>query len=148
MSGFGEQPEVAGSLAIEEFSLKELLDNLGMPAIETTDPDVLNALAFSTDIGGAGGKPELQSLKLKLDDTDFEGSGSYDLASGGIVFRLQGTSLNADRYLPPAAEEDEAATDSEEQQTADSGNNGEAHRRPTCCPWKPSAPCFWTLMWA
>ncbi len=126
VSGFGEQPEVAGSLAIEEFSLKELLDNLGMPAIETTDPDVLNALAFSTDIGGAGGKPELQSLKLKLDDTDFEGSGSYDLASGGIVFRLQGTSLNADRYLPPAAEEDEAATDSEEQQTADSGNNGEA----------------------
>ena len=68
----------------------------------------------------------MQSLKLKLDDTDFEGSGSYDLASGGIVFRLQGTSLNADRYLPPAAEEDEAATDSEEQQTADSGNNGEA----------------------
>jgi AsmA protein len=126
VSGFGEQPQVSGSLDIQEFSLKELLDNLGMPAVETTDPDVLNALAFSTDIGGAGGKPELQSLKLTLDDTNFDGSGSYDLASGGIVFRLQGTSLNVDRYLPPAAEEGEATTDGEEEQTADSGSNGEA----------------------
>lgn len=125
VSGFGEQPEVAGSLAIEEFSLKDLLNNLGMPAIETTDPDVLNALAFSTNIGGAAGKPELQSMKLKLDDTDFEGSGSYDLASGGIVFRLQGTSLNVDRYLPPTPEGGEAAADNEGQQTADTGKNGE-----------------------
>jgi AsmA protein len=124
VNGFGEQPKVAGSLSVQEFSLRELLKNLGMPAIETTDPKALNALAFSTDIGGAGGKPELQSLKLQLDDTNFQGSGSYDLTTGAIVFRLQGTRLNLDRYLPPAAQEGDAASHSEQQQTADSGSNG------------------------
>jgi AsmA protein len=110
VEGFGDKPKLAGNIAINEFSLKKLLENLGQPAIETSDGNVLTALAFSTNIGGAAGKPELTNLALKLDDTTFDGSGSYNLASSALVFRLTGDVLNADRYLPPPS--DTPATES------------------------------------
>jgi len=123
VNGFGDKPAVSGQLNIEEFSLKQLLSDLGQPAVETSDPEVLSALAFSTKLGGPAGKVELSDLTLKLDDTTFNGSGSYTLANTGVVFRLQGDQLNADRYLPPKAEgeaagESEEAASSNGQQTA------------------------------
>ncbi|MCG7198503.1 AsmA family protein [Marinobacter pelagius] len=123
VQGFGDKPALKGNLNIQEFSLKQLLGNLGQPAIETSDPDVLKAVAFSTDIGGSPGTAALANLTFKLDDTTFNGSGSYTLADGGIVFNLQGDELNADRYLPPKAEGEDAAA-SEEQQTAEAGSAG------------------------
>jgi AsmA protein len=110
VEGFGDKPKLTGNIAINEFSLKKLLENLGQPAIQTSDGDVLTALALSTNIGGAAGKPELTDLTLKLDDTTFNGSGSYNLASSAFVFRLTGDELNADRYLPPPS--DTPATES------------------------------------
>lgn len=109
VKGFGDKPALNGKLNINEFSLKELLSDLGQPAVETSDPEVLEALAFSTNIGGPAGKVELSDLTLKLDDTTFNGSGSYNLANTGVVFQLQGDKLNADRYLPPKAEGEEEA---------------------------------------
>ena len=110
VKGFGEQAAVKGSVAINEFSLKALMENLGQPAIETRDPEVLKALAFSTNIGGPAGKLELTDLNLKLDSTTFTGSGSYALGNQAIVFNLQGDSLNADSYLPPKVEVTAAET--------------------------------------
>ncbi len=126
VSGFGDKPTLSGKVSIAEFSLKDLLNNLGQPSVETSDPDVLEAIAFSTNIGGPAGKVELTDLTIKLDDTTFNGSGSYNLADTGVVFRLQGDQLNADRYLPPEAEEGAANADSETtsaegQQTAGNG---------------------------
>lgn len=109
VQGFGDKPALKGNVAVKEFSLRKLLDNLGQPAIETSDPDVLQAIAFSTDIGGSPGQIALNNLSLKLDDTSFKGSGSYTLANTGIVFNLDGDKLNADRYLPPKSEEGQAA---------------------------------------
>ncbi|HEV8077614.1 MAG TPA: AsmA family protein, partial [Marinobacter sp.] len=124
VEGFGDKPKLAGNIAITEFSLKKLLENLGQPAIETSDGDVLTALAFSTNIGGAAGKPELTDLTLKLDDTTFNGSGSYNLANSALVFRLTGDELNADRYLPPPAEAPaaESGSDSGSGSTSGSGS--------------------------
>lgn len=122
VQGFGEKPALKGNFKVQEFSLKQLLSNLGQPAIETSDPDVLKAVAFSTDIGGSPGKAALENLSFKLDDTTFNGSGSYSLADGGVVFNLQGDKLNADRYLPPKAEGEEGATG--EQQTAEAVSTG------------------------
>ncbi|WP_341582732.1 AsmA family protein [Marinobacter metalliresistant] len=112
VNGFGDKPTLSGKVSIADFSLRKLLSNLGQPAVETRDKDVLEALAFSTSISGPAGKVELSDLTIKLDDTTFNGSGSYNLADTGIVFNLQGDQLNADRYLPPQAEGDtkQAAT--------------------------------------
>lgn len=101
IQGFGDNAALNGSLAIQEFSLKNLLSALGQAPIDTRDNDVLNALALSTDIGGAAGKVALNNLTLRLDDTRFQGGGRYTLADGALVFRLQGDRLDADRYLPP-----------------------------------------------
>ena len=126
VKGFGDKPTLKGKLAINEFSLKDLLENMGQPAIETSDEDVLQAIAFSTNIGGPAGKPALSDLVIKLDDTTFKGSGSYNLDNGGIVFDLQGDKLNADRYLPPKVEGEEAEAESDAPtQTADAGPEGD-----------------------
>lgn len=128
ITGFGDKPTLSGELSIAEFSLKDLLNNLGQPAVETSDPDVLEAIAFSTGIGGPAGKVELTELTIKLDDTTFNGSGSYNLADSGIVFNLQGDQLNADRYLPPQAEgetEGEAEEAPASQETAAAGPEGD-----------------------
>ncbi|TNE99517.1 MAG: AsmA family protein, partial [Gammaproteobacteria bacterium] len=118
VKGFGDKTTLSGKLAIAEFSLKKLLDSLGQAPIETSDPDVLNALAFSTGLGGKPGKIALSDLSLKLDDTSFTGSGSYTLSNTGVVFNLQGDKLNADRYLPPSTEgETDAGTEATDSQT-------------------------------
>lgn len=119
IEGFGDKPKLAGNIDISEFSLQKLLENLGQPAIQTSDSDVLTALAFSTKIGGAAGKPELSDLVLKLDDTTFKGSGSYSLANSALVFRLNGDELNADRYLAPKSDAPAAESNNEAAQAAD-----------------------------
>lgn len=124
VKGFGDKPTLKGKVAISEFSLKDLLENLGQPAIETADAEVLQAIALSTSIGGPAGKPALSDLVIKLDDTTFKGSGSYNLDNGGIVFDLQGDTLNADRYLPPKVEGAEAANNAPAQ-TADTAPEGD-----------------------
>lgn len=105
VKGFGDKPQLDGSVSINEFSLKSLLASLGQPAIETDDPDVLKALGFSTNIGGKPGTIALSDLKLKLDDTTFTGGASFALANSGVQLNLNGDAINADRYLPPASEE-------------------------------------------
>src|SRR5690554_3310420 len=119
--GFGDQPALDGRLEIASFSLKQLLSNMGQPAIETEDPDVLKAIALSTNLGGQPGTVALSDLKITLDDTTFNGGGSYNLTNGGLTFNLQGDKINADRYLPPASDEEEAAP----QQTAEAGPEGD-----------------------
>ena len=119
VEGFGDKPKLAGNISISEFSLQKLLENLGQPAIQTSDTDVLAALAFSTKIGGAAGKPELADLVLKLDDTTFKGSGSYNLANSALVFRLNGDELNADRYMAPQSEAPAPENNSEAAQATD-----------------------------
>lgn len=117
VKGFGDKPALDGRIEISEFSLKELLNNLGQPAIETTDPEVLKAIALSTNLGGEPGVVALSDLVIDLDDTRFNGGGSYNLASGGLVFDLEGDKLNADRYLPPSAEGDSQGAGNGETQT-------------------------------
>src|SRR5690554_3277421 len=125
VKGFGDKRAIDGRLEVSEFSLKQLLSDLGQPAIETEDPEVLKAIALSTNLGGEPGTVALSNLKITLDDTTFNGGGSYNLGTGGLVFDLNGDKLNADRYLPPTPEEGEASaseaaaeSDSPAQQTA------------------------------
>lgn len=110
VKGFGDKPALNGQLAIAGFSLKALLEQLGQATIETSDPGVLENIALKTKLGGKPGVIALSDLAITLDDTQFSGGGSYTLGNGSLIFDLNGDKLNADRYLPPAAEEEAAAS--------------------------------------
>ncbi|MAA66654.1 MAG: AsmA family protein [Alteromonadaceae bacterium] len=122
VTGFGESPKLAGDLKLEEFSIRKLLAELGQADINTSDPDVLEKASFSTDIGGDGGKVQLDNLKLVLDDTTFNGSFGLGLENTAIALNLQGDKINVDRYLPPK-DESAAAGDSSDQ-PAESDSDG------------------------
>ncbi len=128
VTGFGDEPALKGNLNIASFSLKKLLADLGMPAVETDDPDVLKKIAFSTDIGGPAGTVALNNLSITLDDTSFKGDARYGLSNSAIGLNLQGDALNADRYLPPASEDDAAAA------PASSENSGAKTDTPAAAP--------------
>jgi AsmA protein len=55
----------------------------------------------------------LSELAITLDDTTFNGGGSYNLGTGGLVFDLNGDKLNADRYLPPTPEDAEGESETQ-----------------------------------
>jgi len=109
VKGFAK-PTITGQLEVDSFSLQELLSALGQPAIETTDPEALKAISFNTELGGPANTLGLNKLKLKLDDTNFDGSFVLNLANGAIALNLQGDEINADRYLPPAKEAQQTAS--------------------------------------
>ncbi|WP_417228242.1 AsmA family protein [Amphritea sp.] len=112
------KPVISGNLNVAQFSLQELLAALGQPAIETTDPDVLKAISFNAQLGGAANTLGLNKMSLKLDDTNFNGSFAMNLATGSIAFNMKGDELNADRYLPPASEQPaQASSDSKAKST-------------------------------
>lgn len=108
VTGFGDQMQLAGRIRIPEFSLRELLRNLGLDEPVTEDSSVLTRIGLSATLGGPQGTVEVSELVITLDDTLFNGSGSYNLGNGALAFNLSGDTLNADRYLPPASEEEAA----------------------------------------
>ena len=100
-------PKLAGNLAVAQFSPRELLESTGQAAVETTDPNVLNAVSFSSSLGGGLSNLQLSDLNLKLDDTTVKGTASY---GSRIAFDLNVDAIDADRYLPPPSDE-QAASD-------------------------------------
>lgn len=122
VKGFGKEPQLDGKVSIDEFSLKALLASLGQPAVETDDPDVMKAIAFSTSIGGKPGSVSLSDLSIKLDDTTFTGGGTYALANSAVQLNLKGDAINADRYLPPASEDASSENEPVESAPSDEGD--------------------------
>lgn len=125
VEGFGAQPKVSGDLNVSEFSLRELIQTLGMEEIETTDSEVLNRLSLSTNLSGPAGVAELSDLKMILDDTTFTGGARYNIETGALSLQLDGDALNADRYLPPPAEEGEGGQTSSGNGTAPAGSESD-----------------------
>ncbi|MCW8884944.1 MAG: AsmA family protein, partial [Motiliproteus sp.] len=99
MSG---KPQLSGQLKAEPFDANQLLEALGQARVPTRDADALKQVGFSTRLEGPANTLGLKDLVLQLDDTRFTGELNYDLGSGAQVVKLQGDSINVDRYLPPA----------------------------------------------
>ncbi|PAU76401.1 AsmA family protein [Halovibrio salipaludis] len=110
IQGFNAQPDVSGDLKVAEFSPATLLEQLGQPAIETRDDDVLSQAAFETTLATREGMVRLQETRLQLDETEFKGQLGYGLENQAILVDLQGNRFNLDRYLPPKAEDSEEYT--------------------------------------
>lgn len=98
-------PSMKGNIKLAEFSLREWMEQFGMPIPETADPDVLNSLHFSTEFTANTEQAVLTNLMAEVDQTTLKGNFEIvDLASPTYLFNLDVNSINLDRYLPPPSE--------------------------------------------
>lgn len=103
LSGSTEPMALAGTIAVEQFSPRQLFDRLAMEAPETTDPAVLAKAVFSGDLSLSDTRASITGLTLTLDETQLRGEVTLnDFAKPAIRFDLSGTQMDLDRYLPPA----------------------------------------------
>ncbi|PYG03676.1 AsmA protein [Thioalkalivibrio sp. ALE21] len=103
----GDQPQMRGELRSNTFNLRSVMDDLGMEAPATTDPDALQRVAFDLSAAGTPGNLELSPFLFTLDDTTLSGDATLDTTGERphFGFDLRGNELNVDRYLPPEVEE-------------------------------------------
>lgn len=105
VTGLDAEPQVAGTLASDEFDPKELFAKLGVAAPATTDPAVLKVASLSLDLAAGPASAALENVALRLDDTTLTGSASMPSLEGAVPplrFDLAVDAIDLDRYLPPA----------------------------------------------
>lgn len=101
---------LSGQLAIEEFSPRTLLARLGETPPDAADATALTRASLETQFRAGTERVELESLRLRLDDTTITGSGAIGFAAQTLVrARLEMDAIDLDRYLPPETETAEAA---------------------------------------
>jgi AsmA protein len=96
------QTSLQGSLKLAEFNPRQLLSRLGQPVPNTTDTSVLKTLALETQLTGNFSKLTLDKLKIRLDNSQLQGSlNIQDFKTRAVAFTLSMDQFDADRYLPP-----------------------------------------------
>jgi len=100
-----DAPELTGAVTLAPVSLRELLQRVGVDVPVTSDPGVLTSVALEGRLKATSKSLELSKLVLKLDDTTARGSlGVADISRQALRFDLDVDRIDADRYLPPAAD--------------------------------------------
>lgn len=112
----GTAPKFSGRFEVAEFSPRRVLESLGQPALETSDPKALGRAALATDLEFAAGKATLEGLRATLDDSTLTGR---LVVAGGDVTRITGRlaldQIDLDRYTAPSSESEAPATGGEEE---------------------------------
>ncbi len=108
---FKSAPQVEGTLSIPSLNVKRMLQNLGQPPIETADPNALTSLGLDATFKASPDSISLEPFTLLLDPLADQSkpklSGTLSVANFKAPqtrFNLEGTVINADRYLPPKAQ--------------------------------------------
>lgn len=107
---------IPARLAVERFSLTEVLEALDIEAPQTADPNALQRVAFSADARITPAAATLTGMTLELDETTMTGRLTLPFtADAPLEFDLAADSINLDGYMAPPSEEpaaeDTAATD-------------------------------------
>ncbi len=111
VAGLTGAPTYEGKFELSQFDPKALLVSLGLPGIETADPQALRKAAGLFEVKGTTEKAAISSLKLALDQSAL--TGSLDIVSfahSAVRFDLLLDRIDADRYLPPASAKEGVAT--------------------------------------
>ncbi|MDZ7734811.1 MAG: AsmA family protein [Gammaproteobacteria bacterium] len=104
-AGLSSEPAYNGALKVAPFNLRKLMQQLAMEVPDTADKKVLTKVAVDTQFSGTASSISLSKLTLGLDETTATGSLAVaDIEKQALRFDLNVDSINADRYLPPAAE--------------------------------------------
>ena len=105
VAGLDSKPAVAGELSVAEFSPRKLMEDLGQPAVETADGNVLGKASLKATLAGGADSIALKPLTVVLDDSNLTGDVSVsNFAKPAVRFNLGLDSIDLDRYLPPAKE--------------------------------------------
>ena len=131
------KPAFSGDLEVASFALNNLLEALGQAAVETTDPEVLKAISFKTQLAGPANTLVLKALQLQLDDTRFNGQVALNLTDGSVALNLQGDSIDADRYTPPKAAGESGESASGSADTGAASGSGERYSKEPVIPVEP-----------
>jgi AsmA protein len=101
----GETPVLTGGLAIEPFTPRALLKELGEPPLMTADPAVLSNASVTADWELDGDVAKLANINLKLDETTATGwLRVASIEQQRLEFELQFDALDVDRYSAPVTE--------------------------------------------
>jgi AsmA protein len=96
------QTTLQGSLQLAECNPRQLFSRFGQPVPTTTDTSVLKTLALETQLTGNLSKLTLEKLKIRLDNSQLQGSLNIpDFKTRAVGFSLNMDQFDADRYLPP-----------------------------------------------
>lgn len=99
-----DNPAFTGDLSIAEFNLRQLAQQLNQELPNTADKNVFKKVAVKTGFSGSAESLALKDLSLQLDETQMKGNLSVaKFTQPDIKFGIGIDSINADRYLPPAA---------------------------------------------
>jgi AsmA protein len=114
-------PSFSGRLAVQPFNPKELMTRLDMPTIQTTDPQALTNLQARAEFSGTPSLLNFSSVDITLDNSRIQGQASVDLTTRipASEFDLHLTSIDIDRYLPPASTSGKPKAESQDQKEAE-----------------------------
>jgi len=104
-----EQTALTGTLAVPEFSPREVLAELGQPPVETADPAVLGEMELVAVWSLNGERLEVTDLSLRLDDSSVTGTLGTRLGSQAATqFNVAVDVIDLDRYAAPAPESEQS----------------------------------------
>lgn len=101
----------AAGITVQQFSPRDLLQQLGSEPLETADPAALSAVAFTASAAYGNSGIGLRNLNLRLDNTTLKGEVLVPPGSASqIRFDLTADTINLDRYMAPAVDGQDAGT--------------------------------------
>ena len=122
VSNLDTEPLVTAKLDSAPFDPSAVMTKLGIALPETADVNVLKSASVTMDMIASPKAVDLQTLKLKLDDTTFNGELQVPDLAGNLPpvrFKLDVDAIDLDRYLPaPPTGTETAAASTEQPSTA------------------------------
>jgi AsmA protein len=101
-----DDPSFTGELRIKEFVPRKVIQALGQPVPEVSDPKVLSRADGQLQLAATTDSLAVPQLQLRLDDSTLKGDVKVsNFAAPAIRFGLQLDEIDIDRYLPPRSEE-------------------------------------------
>lgn len=100
-----DNPGYRGSLAIEAFNPRPLLQDLVGELPKMADDKALTQVALKTEFEGSVNAVSLKPLTVEVDSTKITGSAAVtEFTNPGFEFALNVDAIDVDRYLPPPAQ--------------------------------------------
>jgi len=102
ITGLDKTPGAHGHITVDNVSPRDIANRLGIQLPVTSDQSVLKKASMDLEFAANQNEASLKKLKIKLDDTELNGSASVKyFAAPAIRFTLNANGIDMDRYLPP-----------------------------------------------